>query len=47
MLTKDALFLWIKEISLLITNLEHISTKELQLKFFEVQVSDLKHSKII
>jgi len=36
----DDLHSWTNEISLLITNLEHLSTKELQLKYHEVQ--DLK-----
>ena len=30
---------WLNEIELLLTNLEHLSTKELQLKYDEVQVN--------
>ena len=36
---------WLNEIELLLTNLEHLSTKELQLKYDEVQVNNNKQKK--
>jgi len=39
-ISKDSFLLWLNEIDLLITNLEYLSTQELQLKFNEIQ--DLK-----
>ena len=44
--TKDTFFLWLNEIDLLLTNLEYLSTKELQLKYNEIQVSKFKQSAV-
>ncbi len=37
-LSKDNIGMWVGEISLLITNLEYLSTNELKLKFNDVVV---------